>query len=126
MVQKNCLKPKIVCIGGPTGVGKTSLAIQIAKLFNGEIISCDSIAIYRGLNIGSAKPTEEEKSQAKHYMIDIKEPFESFSVAEYRNFAKDIIQDILNRKKLPIIVGGTGLYMKGLLFPLLFFLWYSE
>ncbi len=118
MVQKNSLKPKIVCIGGPTGVGKTALAIKIAKLFDGEIISCDSIAIYKGLNIGSAKPTKEEMSQAKHYMIDIKDPTENFSVAEYRNMAKQIINDILGRKKLPIIVGGTGLYMKSLLFPL--------
>lgn len=118
MVQKDCIKPKIVCIGGPTGVGKTSLAIKIAKFFNGEIISCDSIAIYSGLNIGSAKPTDEEQSQAKHYMIDIKQPTETFSVAEYRNMAKELIQDILSRNKLPIIVGGTGLYMKGLLFPL--------
>lgn len=118
MVQKNCIKPKIVCIGGPTGVGKTSLAIEIANLFDGEIVSCDSIAIYKHLNIGSAKPTQEEQKQAKHYMIDIKEPNEEFSVAEYRNMAKEIIQDILNRGKLPIVVGGTGLYMKGLLFPL--------
>ena len=118
MVQKNSLKPKIVCIGGPTGVGKTALAIKLANLFNGEIISCDSIAIYKGLNIGSAKPNAEELSQAKHYMIDIKEPTETFSVAEYRNMAKSIIDDILSRGKLPIVVGGTGLYMKGLLFPL--------
>ena len=118
MVQKDCVKPKIVCIGGPTGVGKTSLAIEIANLFDGEIVSCDSIAIYKHLNIGSAKPTQEEQTQAKHYMIDIKEPNEKFSVAEYRNMTKEIIQDILNRGKLPIVVGGTGLYMKGLLFPL--------
>ena len=118
MVQKDSLKPKIVCIGGPTSVGKTNLAIKIANLFDGEIISCDSIAIYKGLDIGSAKPTLEEQSQAKHYMIDIKEPFDEYSVAEYRNDAREIIKDILCRNKLPIIVGGTGLYMKGLLFPL--------
>ena len=118
MVQKDCVKPKIICIGGPTGVGKTALAIEIANLFDGEIVSCDSIAIYKHLNIGSAKPTQGEQKQAKHYMIDVKEPNEEFSVAEYRNMAKEIIQDILKRGKLPIVVGGTGLYMKGLLFPL--------
>ena len=118
MVQKDCIKPKIICIGGPTGVGKTALAIKLAKLFNGEIISCDSIAIYKGLNIGSAKPTIEEQLQAKHYMIDIKQPTDSYSVAEYRQDAEKIIDDILSRNKLPIICGGTGLYMKGLLFPM--------
>ena len=118
MVQKNSLKPKIVCIGGPTSVGKTNLAIKLANLFDGEIISCDSIAIYKYLNIGSAKPTNQEQSLAKHYMIDIKEPFDEYSVAEYRNDTTKIIKDILDRNKLPIIVGGTGLYMKGLLFPL--------
>ncbi len=118
MVQKNSLKPKIVCIGGPTGVGKTALAIKLANLFDGEIISCDSIAIYKGLNIGSAKPSKEERLQAKHYMIDIKEPTDTYSVAEYRQDAEIIIKDILARNKLPIICGGTGLYMKGLLFPM--------
>ena len=111
-------KPKIICIGGPTGVGKTALAIKLANLFDGEIISCDSIAIYKHLNIGSAKPTPEEQSQAKHYMIDIREPNQEFSMAEYRQQAKKIIDDILSRGKLPIVVGGTGLYMKGLLFPM--------
>lgn len=118
MVQENSVKPKIVCIGGPTSVGKTDLAIKIANLFDGEIVSCDSIAIYKGLNIGSAKPTKDEQSLAKHYMIDIKEPNEEYSVAEYRLDATKIIENILQRKKLPIVVGGTGLYMKGLLFPL--------
>ena len=122
MVQKDSVKPKtkpkIVCIGGPTSVGKTNLAITLAKLFDGEIISCDSIAIYKGLDIGSAKPTRDEQLEAKHYMIDIKQPFDEYSVAEYKNDVKIIIQEILRRNKLPIVVGGTGLYMKGLLFPM--------
>ena len=118
MVQKNSVKPKIICIGGPTGVGKTSLAIKIANIFDGEIVSCDSIAIYKHLDIGSAKPTQQEQSQAVHHMIDIKEPFENYSVAEYRDDAKEIIKNILSKNKIPIIVGGTGLYMKGLLFSL--------
>ena len=118
MVQKNSVKPKIICIGGPTGVGKTALAIKLANIFDGEIISCDSIAIYRHLNIGSAKPTMEERQMAVHHMIDIKEPNENYSVAEYMQDAKKIIDEILSKGKLPIVVGGTGLYMKGLLFPL--------
>ncbi len=111
-------KPKIICIGGPTGVGKTALAIKFAKIFNGEIISCDSIAIYKHLDIGSAKPTKVEQSLAEHYMIDIREPNQEFSMAEYRVEARKIINDILSRGKVPIVVGGTGLYMKGLLFPM--------
>ena len=111
-------KPKIICIGGPTGVGKTALAIEIARLFDGEIISCDSIAIYKHLDIGSAKPTKDEQNLAKHYLIDIKEPYENFSCGDYREFAKEKILDILSRGKLPIVVGGTGLYMKTLLFPM--------
>ena len=118
MQKTEIKKPKIICIGGPTGVGKTALAIKLANLFDGEIISCDSIAIYKHLNIGSAKPDKTEQAMAKHYMIDIKNPDEQFDMAEYRAMAKDLIKDILSRGKLPIIVGGTGLYMKGLLFPL--------
>ena len=119
MVQENCVKkPKLICIGGPTGVGKTALAIKLAKLFDGEIVSCDSIAIYKHLDIGSAKPTIEEQQQAVHHLIDIKQPNDEFSVAEYRDYAKDIISKIQAKNKLPIVVGGTGLYMKGLLFDM--------
>lgn len=112
------MRKKLVLIGGPTGVGKTKLAIEIAKLFNGEIISCDSVAIYKQLDIGSAKPTILEQQQANHHLIDILEPFETYSVAEYKKDAENVIENIYKNNKLPIVVGGTGLYMKGLLFPL--------
>lgn len=111
-------KQKIVLIGGPTAVGKSALAIKVANLFGGEILSCDSIAIYKGLNIGSAKPTKEEQQLAKHHLIDIKEPYEEFSVAEYKQDADKIISNLKEQNKLPIICGGTGLYMKVLLFGL--------
>ncbi len=113
-------KPKILLIGGPTAVGKTSLAIKCAKFFGGEIISCDSIQIYKGLNIGSAKATEEEQQEIRHHLIDILEPNEEFSVAEFRKKAVALIDDITNRGKLPILVGGTGLFMKGIIYPLSF------
>lgn len=111
-------KQKLVLIGGPTGVGKTALAIKLANLFDGEIISCDSVAIYKYFDIGSAKPTKQEQAKAKHHLIDIKQPTEEYSVAEFRQNAENIIENLLNQKKLPIICGGTGLYMKGLLFPM--------
>ncbi|HBB45187.1 MAG TPA: tRNA (adenosine(37)-N6)-dimethylallyltransferase MiaA, partial [Clostridiales bacterium] len=112
------IKQKVILIGGPTGVGKTALAIKLARLFDGEIISCDSVAIYKKLNIGSAKPTPEEQKQAKHYMIDIVEPDCEYSVSDYRNESERLILDIASRGKTPIVVGGTGLYMKALLFPM--------
>ncbi|MGN1212504.1 MAG: tRNA (adenosine(37)-N6)-dimethylallyltransferase MiaA [Christensenellales bacterium] len=111
-------KQKIVLIGGPTAVGKSALAIKVANLFDGEILSCDSIAIYKGLNIGSAKPTKEEQQLAKHHLIDIKEPYQEYSVAEYKQDADNIISNLKQQNKLPIVCGGTGLYMKVLLFGL--------
>lgn len=111
-------KQKLVLIGGPTGVGKTALAIILANLFDGEIISCDSVAIYKHLDIGSAKPDNIEQSQAKHHLIDIKEPNEDYSTAEFRQDAEKVIEELSQKNKLPIICGGTGLYMKTLLFPL--------
>ena len=113
-------KQKLICICGPTGVGKTALAIEIANKFNGEIISCDSIAIYKGLDIGSAKPTVEEQKQAKHYLIDIVEPNDEFSVAEYVENARKVINDISSRGKMPIVVGGTGLYVNSLIYNINF------
>lgn len=109
---------KLICIGGPTCVGKTALGIEIAKKFGGEIVSCDSIAIYRDIDIGSAKPTKQEQSQAKHHMIDVVLPNSEYSVAEYCKDANAKIEEIYSRKKIPIVVGGTGLYMKSLLFDM--------
>ncbi len=106
---------KIVIITGFTGSGKSGLAVDIAKQYNGEIISCDSVQIYRGLNIGSAKVTQEEMQGVKHYLIDILDPKEDYSVGQFVKDCENAINEILNRGKLPILVGGTGLYIKALL-----------
>ena len=102
---------KIIAIVGPTAVGKTALAIELAKRYNGEIISCDSMQIYRGMDIGTAKPTREELMQVKHHLINIKNPDENFSCADYAALAKKAIADIQKRGKTPIFCGGTGLYL---------------
>ena len=101
----------IIAVVGPTAVGKTKLAIELAKKYNGEIISCDSMQIYRKMDIGTAKPTKEEMSEAVHHLIDIKNPNENFSCADYQALAKNIIDDIIKRGKTPIFCGGTGLYL---------------
>jgi len=108
-------KPKIIAIVGPTASGKTTLAITLAQTFNGEIISADSRQIYRGMDIGTAKPTAEELAAIPHHLIDMKNPNEPYSVADYKTDAIAAIEDILGRRKLPIIVGGTGLYIKAVL-----------
>lgn len=106
---------KVLIIAGPTAVGKTSTSIEIAKRLDGEIISADSMQIYKGLDIGTAKPTESEMCGIRHHMIDICQPSESFSVAQYVSLAREIIRDIILRGKTPIIVGGTGLYIDSLI-----------
>ena len=108
---------KIVILTGPTASGKTKLAIEIANKYNGEIISADSMQIYKNLNIGTAKPTKDELLQAKHHMIDIAEANQDYSVQEYVKQADKIIAEICSNNKLPIIVGGTGLYIKALIHP---------
>ena len=105
----------IICIAGPTASGKTALAVELAKITNGEIISCDSMQIYRRMDIGTAKPTEEEKQGIPHHMIDICEPDDDFSVSRYCDMATPILDDILARGKTAIIAGGTGLYMDSLI-----------
>ena len=112
---------KVLVIAGPTAVGKTQFGIRCASLFNGEIISGDSIQIYKGLDIGSAKPDENELSQAKHYLIDIKEADGSYSVKEFQELSRKYIDQISSEGKLPIIVGGTGLYIKACLYDYQFF-----
>ena len=109
---------KIVAICGPTAVGKTAYSIEIAKRFDGEIVSCDSMQLYKYMDIGSAKPSLDELNQVKHHLIGIVEPSEMFSVAKYKELANDAIDDIISRGKLPIIAGGTGLYLDALLFDL--------
>ena len=109
---------KVIIIVGPTAVGKTALSIEMAKKFNGEIISADSVQIYKGLNVGSAKVTTEEAEGIVHHMIDIIEPTATFSTGEYSTLAKKAIEKISQKGKTPIIVGGTGLYVNSILFDL--------
>ena len=117
MVQENSLS-KVLVICGATASGKTALAVECAKNFNGEVVSADSMCIYRGLDIGTAKPTEEEKQGIPHYMIDVAGAKDNFSVGDYKERASLILKDILSRGKLPIICGGTGFYINSLLFDL--------
>lgn len=109
---------KIIAIAGPTAVGKTKFAIDIAENFSGEIVSCDSMQLYKYMNIGSAKPTEEEQKRAVHHLIDFLNPWEEFSVARYQELAKAAIKEILKRGHIPIISGGTGLYLNSLLYDM--------
>ena len=106
---------RIICIAGPTASGKTALAVELAKELNGEVVSCDSMQVYRRMDIGTAKPTKEEMQGIVHHMIDVAEPDEDFSVSRYCEMASPIVDDILARGKTAIIAGGTGLYMDSLI-----------
>ena len=101
----------IICIAGPTASGKTALAATLAKELNGEVVSCDSMQVYKRMDIGTAKPTLEEMQGIPHHMIDVAEPWEDFSVSRYCDMAAPIVDDILSRGKTAVIAGGTGLYM---------------
>ena len=105
----------IICIAGPTASGKTALAVELAKEYNGEVVSCDSMYVYRGLDIGTAKPSFEEMDGVVHHMIDVAEPQEDFSVSKYCEMAAPIVDDIVALGKTAIIAGGTGLYMDSLI-----------
>ena len=107
--------PQIITIAGPTASGKTALSIQLAKEMDGEIVSCDSMQVYKDMDIGPAKPTPEEQEGIPHHMLSVAEPWEDFSVSRYCAMADPIVEDILRRGKSPIIVGGTGLYMDALI-----------
>lgn len=109
---------KIIVVCGSTASGKTDLAVDLAKKYDGEVVSADSVAVYKGLDVGSAKPTKEEMRGVKHYMIDVVSPFDEFSVSDYENAALPIVNDILSRGKLPIICGGTGFYINSILFKM--------
>ena len=109
-------KPKVIVICGPTASGKTRLSIELAKKINGEIISCDSMQIYKDMTIGTAKPTIEEMDGIKHYLIDCVSPEERYSVADYKKDAIKAIKEVLQKGKVPIVVGGTGLYIESLLY----------
>lgn len=109
-------KPKVIVICGPTASGKTSLSISLAKKINGEIVSCDSMQIYKEMDIGSAKPTVEEMQEIKHYLVDFVSQEKRYSVSEYKEDASKAIEEIINKGKTPIIVGGTGLYLNSLIY----------
>lgn len=108
------MKDRIIVLAGPTAVGKTELSIKLAESLNGEIVSVDSMQIYKYMDIGSAKVTKEEMRGIVHHMIDIVEPDVAFTVSDYKDLAMNIIKDILSRGKLPILTGGTGLYINAL------------
>lgn len=111
-------KPTVIVICGPTASGKTALSIELAKKINGEIVSADSMQIYKDMDIGSAKVTKDEMAGIKHYLIDIVSPNERYSVADYKKAAKAAIKEILEKNKIPIIVGGTGLYVDSLIYEI--------
>ena len=106
---------KIICIAGPTASGKTALAVELAKITGGEVVSCDSMQVYKRMDIGTAKPTREEMEGIPHHMLDVAEPEEDFSVSRYCELATPIVEDILARGKTAIVAGGTGLYMDALI-----------
>lgn len=105
----------IICIAGPTASGKTALAVELAHLTDGEVVSCDSMQVYRGMDIGTAKPTADEMQGIPHHMLDVCQPWEDFSVSRYCQMAGPIVDDIVHRGKTAIIAGGTGLYMDALI-----------
>ena len=109
-------KPKVIVICGPTASGKTALSIELAQKINGEIVSADSMQIYKDMTIGTAKPTKEEMQGIKHYLIDCISPEHRYSVAEYKKDAENAIEKILKKGKIPIVVGGTGLYVDSLIY----------
>ena len=105
----------LICIAGPTASGKTSLAVELAKELDGEVVSCDSMQVYKRMDIGTAKPSAEEMQGIPHHMLDVAEPDEDFSVSRYCEMASPIVDDIISRGKVAIIAGGTGLYMDSLI-----------
>lgn len=106
---------RMICVAGPTASGKTALAVALAKQLDGEVVSCDSMQVYRRMDIGTAKPTREEMEGIPHHMLDVAEPWEDFSVSRYCEMASPIVDDILARGKTAIVAGGTGLYMDSLI-----------
>lgn len=112
------MKREIIVICGPTAVGKTKYAIETALHIGGEVVSCDSMQLYKYMDIGSAKPTAEERSRVKHYLVDEIDPSEAFSAAKYQKLAKNAIEEIFAKGKTPVIAGGTGLYLNALLYDM--------
>ncbi len=106
--------PLVVLLLGPTGSGKTALSLALARRFGGEIVSCDSVAVYRGMELGTAKPTAEERARVTHHLIDVVEPDQPFTAGEYSRAARAALREIAGRGRLPIVTGGTGLYLRAL------------
>ena len=111
-------KKPLIILTGPTAVGKTALSVRLAKKINGEIISADSMQVYRGMDIGSAKVSEEEMDGVKHYLIDVLEPSDEFNVVKFQEMAKEAMDDIYSKGKIPIIAGGTGFYIQSILYDI--------
>jgi tRNA dimethylallyltransferase len=109
------MAPLLVAVVGPTGSGKTALSLKLAERFAGEIVNCDSVAIYREFNIGSAKPSAEARARAPHHLIDVVDPNQTMTAGEYARRAREVLDEIKQREKMPIVVGGTGLYLRALL-----------
>jgi tRNA dimethylallyltransferase len=112
--QRTPALPLVVILLGPTGSGKTALSIALAERFNGEIVSCDSVAVYRGMDLGTAKPTREERTRVPHHLLDVADPDEPFTAGDYSRLARKSLQEIAARKRLSIVTGGTGLYLRAL------------
>lgn len=107
-------EPLAVLLLGPTGSGKTALSLSLAERFNGEIVSCDSVAVYRGMDLGTAKPTPEERARIPHHLIDVADPDQPFTAGDYSRQARSALREIASGNKLPIVTGGTGLYLRAL------------
>jgi len=114
-MESETIRPRVIVICGPTALGKTSAAMRLAEIFDGEIVGADSMQIYRHMDIGTAKPTAKEKAQVKHHMIDIIDPDERFDARQYAVMARETVETLYHRNKIPFVVGGTGFYIKALL-----------
>jgi tRNA dimethylallyltransferase len=112
--QPTSVDPVVVLLLGPTGSGKTSLSLALAEEFNGEVVSCDSVAVYRGMDLGSAKPTKAERARVPHHLIDVADPDQPFTAGAYSRAARIALREIAARGRLPIVTGGTGLYLRAL------------
>ena len=108
-------RPKVVVIAGPTASGKTTFAVDLAGALSGEIVNADAMQVYRSMDIGTAKPTEEEQKEIPHHMLDVVNPDEEFNAAIYRRMALPVVKEVCSKGKTCLVVGGTGLYIRGLI-----------
>src|ERR1700727_2990976 len=114
MMPSHTPDPFVVLLLGPTGSGKTALSLALSERFGGEIVSCDSVAVYRGMDLGTAKPSREERARLPHHLIDVVDPDQAFTAGDYSRRARAALRDIAARGRLPIVTGGTGLYLRAL------------